>query len=447
MGRASDLAKRTDVDTHGLPSQTVLIVVPGGLEHGGGIARQMGYFLRAHHDSKQRLHYRVIDSRGPWFLGSSPLHIISSIAYFGRAILTLSRACLSSPCVAHVNITGRGSTLRKVILLMIGRALGLRYVLHVHDYDYAEYYRSQRAFLQKLIATTFRRADAVIVLGRQALETISETLQLSEDRMVILHNAVPDPAPRLDRRSVPGTPCRLLFLGYLSDRKGVANLLKALASPAVKHLRWQATLAGDGPIDMYRDVANELGILGSLSFPGWLDQRSVNELCAGADALVLPSYAEGLAMSVLEGLSHGLAVITTPVGAHSEVIEPEVSGLLVPPGDIPALADALVRVIQDEGLRSRLARGARARFLEKFDVRRYAVRLEQLHADLFAPQHDHPKPVEKVRHHDLLGRPTRKQLPPASERSERGSQGEHSWSRRHASESHANDRHTGKMAS
>ena len=64
-------------------------------------------------------------------------------------------------------------------------------------------------------------------------------------------------------------------------------------------------------------------------------------------------------MSVLEGLSYGLAVITTPVGAHLEVIEPEVSGLLVPPGDIPALAEALVRVIEDENLRNRLRRGAR----------------------------------------------------------------------------------------
>ena len=132
-----------------------------------------------------------------------------------------------------------------------------------------------------------------------------------------------------------------------------------------------------------------------MSFPGWLDERRASELCASADVLVLPSYAEGLAMSVLEGLSHGLAVVTTPVGAHSEVIEPEVSGILVSPGDIAALAAALARVIKDESLRGRLARGARARFLEKFDVRRYAARLEQLHADLFGPQLDHPKPVEK----------------------------------------------------
>jgi glycosyltransferase involved in cell wall biosynthesis len=213
--------------------------------------------------------------------------------------------------------------------------------------------------------------------------------------MTVLHNAVPDPVPNLDKHPVPGEPCHLVFLGYLSARKGVPDLLKALASSPLKHLRWRATLAGGGPIDEYRNLAKDLGILDSISFPGWVDERHASELCSNAEVLVLPSHAEGLSMSVLEGLAHGLTVITTPVGAHSEVIEPDVSGILVPPGDVAALADALVRVIEDESLRTRLSRGARARFLEKFDVRRYAARLEQLHADLFGPQLDHPKPVEK----------------------------------------------------
>lgn len=384
-----------DAVTHGLRTRTVLIVTPGGLEHGGGIGRQMGYFLQAYQETEQRFRYQVVDSRGPWYLGSSPLHVVGSIAYLGRAILTLSRACLSSPCVAHVNITGRGSTIRKLILLTICRPLGLRYVLHLHDYDYAAYYRNRGTFVKKLIATMFRRAAAVIVLGRRDLEVISQLFQLRKDRMTVLPNAVPDPLPDLDGCPAPGQPCQLLFLGHLGSRKGVPDLLKALASPAVRHLRWRATLAGDGPIEEYRNLAKDLGILGSLSFPGWLDQRRTSELCSNADVLVLPSYAEGLAMSVLEGLSHGLVVITTPVGAHSEVIKPEVSGILVPPGDIAALAETLVRVIEDESLRMRLARGARARFLEKFDVRHYAARLEQLHADLFGPPLDRPKPVEK----------------------------------------------------
>jgi glycosyltransferase involved in cell wall biosynthesis len=392
----SDLAKRDHADTNGLRTRgTVLIVAPGGLEHGGGIGRQMGYFLRAYQDTDRRLHYRVVDSRGPWYLGSSPLHVVGAAIYLGSAILTLVRARFSSPCLAHVNITGRGSSIRKIILLAIARAIGLPYVLHLHDYDYAEYYRSQGAFLKKLIVTMFRRAEVVIMLGRRDLEVLSQLLHLNRERMIVLHNAVPDPLPNVDRRPVAGKPCHLLFLGHLSARKGVPDLLRALASSNLKHLRWRATLAGGGSIDEYRNLAKDLGILEMLSFPGWLDEVGVNKLCADADVLVLPSHAEGLAMSVLEGLSQGLAVITTPVGAHSEVIEPEVSGILVPPGDVAALANALVRVIEDESLRSRLAMGARNRFIEGFDVRRYAARLEQLHAGLFAPQTDRPKLLRK----------------------------------------------------
>jgi len=387
--------KRDDADADGPRTGTVLIITPGGLENGGGIGRQMGYFLRGYQANEQRLRYRVVDSRGPWYLGASPLHVAGAVTYFGSAMLTLVRARLSSSCVAHVNITGRGSTIRKVILLTVARALGLRYVLHVHDYDYAEYYRSCGTFLKSLIATMFRRAATVVVLGRRDLEVISQLFRLPRDRITVLHNAVPDPLPDLDRTRSPRKPCHLLFLGHLSARKGVQDLLQALASPAMKHRRWRATLAGGGPVDEFRRAAENLGILDRLCFPGWVGESDVSALYADGDVLVLPSYAEGLAMSVLEGMSHGLAVVTTPVGAHSEVIEPEVSGILVPSGDVAALADALVRVIEDESLRSRLARGARDRFLEGFDVRRYAARLEQLHAGLFAPRRDHPKLVGK----------------------------------------------------
>ena len=388
--------KHDDADGDGRQRGTVLLVTPGGLEHGGGIGRQMGYFLQACQATQQRLRYRVVDSRGPWYIGASPLHIAGAVIYFGRATLVLLHARLfSSPCVAHVNITGRGSTIRKVILLTIARALGLGYVLHLHDYDYAEYYRSRGTFFKRLIATMFRRAAAVIVLGRRDLEVVSQSLQLRRERMIVLHNAVPDPLPDLDRTPCTGRPCHLLFLGYLSARKGLPDLLRALASPALKLRHWRATLAGGGSIDEFRNLAEDLGILDKLCFPGWLDQVGVSALCAAADVLVLPSHAEGLAMSVLEGLSHGLAVVTTPVGAHSEVIEPGVSGILVPPGDVAALTDTLVSVIEDESLRDRLARGARDRFLEGFDVRRYAARLGQLHASLLTPQYNQQELVGK----------------------------------------------------
>jgi glycosyltransferase involved in cell wall biosynthesis len=366
-----------------LPGGTVLIVTPGGIEQGGGIGRQMGYFLRACRPDADGLRYQIIDSRGPWFIGASPLCTLGAAIYLGSAVLALLLArCSPRPCMLHVNITGRGSTVRKIVLLTVARGLGLRYILHLHDYDYADYYRGRSAFLKRLIATVFRGAETVVVLGRRDQQVIAQLFELPRDRVVMLHNAVPDPIPDLARVHDPGEPCHLLFLGYLSSRKGVPELLQALAGLPSTTRSWRATLAGGGPIDEYRKLASDLGIIDRLSFPGWLDEEGVRALWCDADILVLPSHAEGLAMSVLEGLSYGLAVITTPVGAHPEVIEPEVSGLLVPPGDVSALADALARMIDDEGLRARLGRGGRERFLAEFDVRGYASRLTQLHASV-----------------------------------------------------------------
>jgi glycosyltransferase involved in cell wall biosynthesis len=222
------------------------------------------------------------------------------------------------------------------------------------------------------------------VLGRRDREWLSRSLAMAERQLLVLHNAVPDPLSTRERPARSVDACHLLFLGHLGARKGVPEFLQALASPAMTGRRWRATLAGGGPVNEFYRLAQELGIADRIHLPGWIDTGSVSGLCADADVLVLPSHAEGLAMSVLEAMSHGLAVITTPVGAHLEVIDHNVSGLLVSPGDVGALAEALASVIDDDDRRQRLARGARERFLQGFDVRAYATRLENIHRALLA---------------------------------------------------------------
>src|SRR5262249_37180938 len=129
----------------GRRTSSVLIVSPGGLEHGGEIGRQRGYFRQALVTTSTDLANGVVDSRGPWFIGASPLSSFGAVTYLGYAVLTLLLArCSLRPPLLHVNITGRGSTIRKVLLLTVARVLGLRYILHVHDCDYADYYKGRR---------------------------------------------------------------------------------------------------------------------------------------------------------------------------------------------------------------------------------------------------------------------------------------------------------------
>jgi glycosyltransferase involved in cell wall biosynthesis len=362
----------------------VVIVCPGGLENGGGIGRQMGYFLRALDKSGASPSYRLLDSRGPWFLGAAKFWSVLSAGYLAMCMLRLALARFSpTRTITHINITGRGSTLRKLFVVAAAQSVGLRYLLHVHDYDYTADYLRRRKWLQSAVRRMFRGAARVVVLGERDKASLQSTLHLDPAKILVMHNAVPDPQA-CSAPDVASGPARILFLGYLSDRKGVPELIAALGSPELKRLDWHATLAGGGDAKAYREMAAQHGIDDRIDFPGWLDRAAVEQSCMQAACIVLPSHAEGLAMAVLEGLSHGLAVITTPVGAHAEVIEPEISGLLVPPGDVKALAESLCRVIEDLDLRTRLQQGARRRFLEKFEISAYAKRMSALHSDVLA---------------------------------------------------------------
>jgi glycosyltransferase involved in cell wall biosynthesis len=270
------------------------------------------------------------------------------------------------------------------VLTAVARAVALPYVLHVHDYDYAADVSARAGVMRRLVRGMFAAAEQTIVLGAAAERALRAALALPGARILVLPNAVPDPnpPPRIGSSVAAETPVHLVFLGYLSARKGVPELLEALASPALAALSWRATLAGGGPVEEFRANAAALGLGNRVTFPGWIDQPAASALCAAADILVLPSHAEGLAMSVLEGLAHGLAVVATPVGAHAEVIEPDRSGLLTPPGDVAALTATLARVITDQTLRECLRAGARRRFLDQYDIQPYAVRLARLHDGL-----------------------------------------------------------------
>ena len=209
-----------------------------------------------------------------------------------------------------------------------------------------------------------------------------DLLGVADDRIAVLPNCVSDPGahPAVERDEPV-----IVFLGRLSERKGVPELLTALAEPEMAASRWRAVLAGDGPVADYRRRAGDLGLSDRVDFAGWLDERGTRALCAGADILVLPSHSEGLAMAVVEGLAHGLAVVTTRVGAHEEAISHGDTGLFVPVGDARALSAALAGLLADPAKRRRLGARGRAHYSARFGMDVYMRRLQGLYAGLEEP--------------------------------------------------------------
>jgi len=116
-----------------------------------------------------------------------------------------------------------------------------------------------------------------------------------------------------------------------------------------------------------------------VSCPGWLDTTQTAELLAGASVFVLPSYAEGLPMALLEAMSWGLPVIASPVGGIPQVVRQDDNGLLIDPGDVDALSGALRRLLAEPALRQRLGKAARATVEKSFALPAAMARLSEIY--------------------------------------------------------------------
>jgi colanic acid/amylovoran biosynthesis glycosyltransferase len=180
-------------------------------------------------------------------------------------------------------------------------------------------------------------------------------------------------------------PLRLICIGTLHEVKGQTVLLDACARLARRGIAFRCTFVGEGPdaAALSAKVAR-LGLEDSVELVGRRTRDEVIELLAASDILVAPSVPtsggkrEGIPVVLMEAMATGVPVVASALSGIPELVEDERSGLLVPPGDPDALADALARLAGDPELLGSLGMAGRARILEAFDIRRIARSLIEL---------------------------------------------------------------------
>jgi glycosyltransferase involved in cell wall biosynthesis len=228
---------------------------------------------------------------------------------------------------------------------------------------------------------------------RHTLEKTSAVIALSDSwaaflrgyapaaRVVVVANSVALPAAIERAGEQPG---RILFLGRADAGKGVYELLAAVAAlaPACPHIH--LVIGGVGELDALRRRAEELDVGDRLTLAGWLDGPNKARELARAQIFCLPSHAEGLPMAMLEAMAAAKAVVASTVGGIPEAIGDGVDGLLVPPGDMPALAGALAALLSDDALRIRLGDQARATVAQRFATEVAIDKLGALYQELAA---------------------------------------------------------------
>jgi colanic acid/amylovoran biosynthesis glycosyltransferase len=185
----------------------------------------------------------------------------------------------------------------------------------------------------------------------------------------------PEPA------SLPAGGPHLVAIGRLAEQKGFPLLIEAIAMARATCPDLHLTLVGDGPLRADLEArAMALGVAAHITFAGWQDEAGVRTHLAAATALILPSFAEGLPVVVMEAMAAGRPVIATAIAGVPELVTPDV-GWPVPAGDARALADTIATLAATPSDRlGQMGAAARARVLARHDINAEAEKLTTLFA-------------------------------------------------------------------
>ena len=281
--------------------------------------------------------------------------------------------------IYHIHAASYGSTFRKGLYVKTAKRWGKKVIFHIHGAEYMKFYEGLSYRKKQKVIDILKACDMIIALSQDWKKKFDSTFALNN--CVVLENginverlkpAVSDPSDH---------PHSFVMLGRLGERKGTYDLIDAIENVTKTIPDVKCYLAGDGDIDKCSSIIKEKYLENNISIEGWADFDKKLKLLKQSSVLVLPSYNEGLPMAILEGMACGNAIISTTVGAIPEVVKEE-NGILIEPGDIEKLSEALLKYCMDEDAVERIGKNNIALIHTKYSMDAMHQKLAQYYIDV-----------------------------------------------------------------
>ena len=294
---------------------------------------------------------------------------------FFEAAYVAERAAERRLCHLHAHFATRTATVAK----LAAELAGITYSFTAHAFDI---YKT--TIDKPVLAAKIREAAFVVAVSEVGRRDLIALAPDAEARIHRIYNGID-----LDRFAPPNRPERepvtILSVARLQEKKGLGDLVEACAILKSQGVKFRCRIVGQGRLrPVLKARLEELGLTSEVKLVGILGQDGVVAEYAGADIFALPCVVgadgnrDGLPVSIVEAQASGLPVVTTDVTGIVEAVDDGVSGHIVPQRSPEALAESLRRLIDDEELRVRLGRAARAAAEAKFDRRETSAQLLRL---------------------------------------------------------------------
>ncbi|MCY1633409.1 glycosyltransferase family 4 protein [Marinifilum sp. D737] len=250
--------------------------------------------------------------------------------------------------ILHIHGASKGSFYRKYILYAFARAFSNKKIIyHIHGGGFRDFYLGSSRFIQRRIRYVINTADMVICLSEKWKHFYTSAFK--PKRIRILNNMI---LPPLNTERKPSNDkFSLLFLGLIGDNKGIFDLIKIIAKNRSQFEdKLELVIAGNGEVDRLTNTISKWKMQEIIHFKGWANEEKKEELFRSSDAFILPSYKEGLPLSILEAMSYGLPIISSKVGGIPDLIHKGKNGILVVPGNQRAIKNAIVKLMTNQAL-------------------------------------------------------------------------------------------------
>ena len=269
-------------------------------------------------------------------------------ALFSLAKLHCILATNSEIKIVHIHTASYNSFKRSAWFVKAAKRMGRKVVIHIHGGGFREYYDKEKSFIQPIID----QCDALITLSPKWKMFFEEVVH--HKNVHIVPNVIAFPIVKTVAKT---DVFHLLYMGHITKAKGIFDLVEMLTEHKEEYLGKLILDIGGG---MYEEEELKRYISDNkmediIRFHGWLLGEGKTDIFNIADAYILPSYTEGVPISILEAESYGLPVLSTTVGGIPEIVADGENGLLFEPGNKQQMKMAIDALMQDKELRISMA--------------------------------------------------------------------------------------------
>ena len=314
----------------------ILTIGPEYRNHRGGIGAVLEIYSRYFEVFNFISSYK----EGNWLIKSIE-YFICLFNYF--AILIQNKQIK----IIHIHGASNGSFYRKYFLFIIAKKVFKKKVIyHLHGGGFENFHKASSSFVKTRIKYLVENVDTVICLSEKWRVFFDQNFKCK--KLKIIPNIIDYPL-KIENKNENNDKIRLLFLGLICNNKGIFDLLNVIINDKDYYKdKIILYIGGNGERERLLEIIEKHSLQGTVEYIGWVTSEVKAKYLIKCNVYILPSYIEGLPISILEAMSYAKPIISTNVGGIPEIVIPGKNGFLLEPGDLNGIERTIKYCIENK---------------------------------------------------------------------------------------------------